>query len=404
MDKYQQDKIDAQKRRIARLSGSVHHRTNEAHQQAIELQEALLDLYKMEQGMAGGSGGSPEFPDPDRGTNGDREAPGAEPQPPVVPLPSADPNDFGCDDSVELLKVPFSQTERWLSRHFDGVDPRVDGGVVDGIELYRPDKSSKSDRGLMSGLPDSIDYLTFKNCRTVDLDFWANNGHARGLTYIRCSFLGTISEHDVYVKLCGGGLGLMIGNCYSHGTGSQALQHARREWAMSAEHWNARPGDINVDGWMIVDHARSPAEGGTGTRRSQALKVFSQQAGTKDNQRWEQVACNVWYDRVTLDDSMQGTSMGGFFLGDYKAIKVVRSVFTSGHLESNHTIDHGAGPVEIVDCEFLAKSGESNRGIKLRDLSRPVKIHKCSGNILIVGPDGERLSSISEGFETEAWR
>lgn len=325
--------------------------------------------------------------------SGDDEDPPGE-DPPGEDPPAADPDGYGAPSDAELDKIAFKQVSGWWPN-----DPRPSGDAGF-FEVYNPAGQGDTDRGLASGMPDDF-ACTFHDGRTVGLSWWAFNGHASALEFIRVSFINTRGEHDVYWKPAGSPPGAEYGcvlrRTYHENTGSQVVQVARRQWEMSPALWSAKPGDLAAVNVMAVNHAAHPSEGGTGTRRSHAFKWFSQQAGVQSAQTLEQVQATATLRSVTLDDSMQSRSMGFAFVGDWLLSTIEGCEAVGGHLEQHAiSIDRGKGPVLISDTFLGYPAG---RGVKIRDLSRPVKIENCGGPLLVYGPDGQVLSSVEDGYE-----
>lgn len=299
-----------------------------------------------------------------------------------------DPATFGYQGSTsDLLDWTFKPVSG--AGRPAGVAAPVTGAIVENFYMHPLMVGDSTDRGLLSGVSDTVDDLTYTNGRVSDMKKWGANGHVRGVNFTDLTFTGSFPEHDIYVKLNGGGTGLYCNNILSIDTGSQALQVAKREWECVDF---SGGGPIVVKNWYVINH-------GGGDRESQAWKVFSAQAGTSANQTLVQMPHTVYMENLWLDDSSRDKCMGALYIGDTISYEVQGLHAKGGHLEQSAIqIASGTGPVILNNLELFYTSAEEGRGIKLEDLNRPVTIHPGQGNIYIKGPDGEVLAHITEGY------
>jgi hypothetical protein len=323
------------------------------------------------------------------------------------PLPDA--KEFGCPAAL----VPTLRDWTVQLVKGGGAPPGVQFGddqVMENFAYHPRNPGDYTFAGIGNGVGTAPKNLIVRNATIRNANKWGCNSSVNSMLIENVSVLEGVQEHDWYMNPQGRNGGEVLTPClhfkqmYSYRAASQVLQITQRQSTLINPAFDySEGGPILIDGWLAVDHARANAEGGNGARRSQAFKVFSAQHGAA-NEKVRKLLHRVDWRRITLDDTMQTSSAGAMLCGDNLGMYVGDCVFRGGNLEMEAVrIEPGTGKLEIKNCEFTYRSAESGEGITIHDLTRPVKIHGCSGNIRIYGPDQKPLAHIKDGYQ-QNWK
>ena len=333
----------------------------------------------------------------------DEPAPADPPaDPPAGSVEWPDPSSFGCQVGANTLVSWEFQPISGAGLPSPPLPPVADGAVYDGFHFWGTGYTYLGIFSIIDG--SAASGVTFQNAVVGPCNKWGGNGDFDSVSVKNVTYTDIFPEHVAYFKprppLPPKPVRpFTFTNVLSRDIGSQGLQVALRQWE-HPEGFGDPIGDIIVDGWYMENH-------GGGDRESQCWKVFSAQAGTKDDQWAVQLNTRVDMRGLWLDDSMRETDvMGALYAGDAVDFDVHSIHAKGGELaQSAVVVTDGSGPFELGDegWSMFYDSAESGRGIKIKELSRPVKIHPGEGNLLIRGPDGETLAHITEGWTSSTW-
>lgn len=339
------------------------------------------------------------------------------PPPPPPPPPTTTPSVYGCPAGTALKLWQFAMVTG--GGRPAGVPPWSKGARISGVHFKGIEsKAWYSEIGICTGQTGFSEDIELRDSIVGPAAKWhARVKKVKGTRVINVSDMGGPEEHDWYIEPIGGQpmteACFLLKNGYSERCGSQRLQSAQRSEDGVTDAMYVDGGMIVVKHDKCVDHARHQSEGGTGTRCSQAYKVFSAQVGPDEAHRVNRLLKHwVLFDDIDLDDSMQKLSHGFGLIGAVAGAAITNCKARMGSLTHPTTSieairvesflpgsdgSTGVGPLLIEGCHFEATSGPTGPGIALLD-KRPVLIMNCTGNLRIQDANGNTIGMVKDGY------
>jgi hypothetical protein len=333
--------------------------------------------------------------------------------PPVPPTPTIV---YGCPEGMALANWVFKPVDG--AGKPPGIPEFVAGAHLTGFRFTSNEGGDYAGpQGIASGQVGIAENVKVSNAIIDGAAKWHARPHkVKGLTWLSVSDLNGPEEHDIYIEPIGGqpvtAACFLLKNSYSLRCGSQRLQVAQRTEDGVTEAMYVDGGMIAVKNDKCVDHARHQSEGGTGTRCSQAYKVFSAQVGPDEAHRTNRILKHwVLFDGIDLDDTMQTLSHGFALIGANNGAVIRNSKARGGRL-THATTSYEAirvesfipgtdgstlGPLLIENCHLEYTSGSGGPGIALLD-KRPVMIRNCTGNLRVQNSAGAIIGMVKDGF------